>query len=323
MSLAVVSPRSRADRMIGLAAGIVAIVIWAGWIVWTGRQIAAADGPGFAAFDIALMRFGPPALLLAPFWLRPLLRREGSPLDGIANSFKPAETPWPLLLMMLGWGAPFVLLASEGMMIAEAPLMAAMIPGAAPLYAALLGALLFGVRPKGGALLGLALIGAAAITSLIATPVEQIGGAAWFAAAAIGWAGYIVAFPRARLSPLRAVGLLSAWSTVMLLAAAPFSTSHLGDIPLNAVLTELFLQGVVSGALSIVAYTVALDLAPPIFAACLPAFVPVLAALFSAVFVGAAPSLGQAIGLVVASGGLVVLGLAALRQNARQAPASG
>ncbi len=304
----------RAKRLLGTVAGLVAIAIWAGWIVWTEKRVASGAGPGFAAFDIALLRFGPPAALLAPFWLRPLLRRRGAPAArAFAASWKPPQTRWPLLLMMLGWGAPFVLLASHGLTIGGPPLMAAMIPGAAPLYAALIAALFFGLRPRGAALVALILIAGAAVISLMAAPAEQAPAAIWFAGAAIGWAGYIVAFPRSGLAPLQAVGLLSAWSTALLLLSAPFLSSNLFEIELDAVLTEFVVQGVVSGALSIIAYTIALDLAPPLLAVCLPACVPVVAAVFSAVFGGAPPSVGQAIGLGVATAGLVVLGVSSLR----------
>lgn len=306
-------------RWLGVVAGLSAVTIWAGWIVWTGPRVDAAHGPGFTPFDVALLRVAPPALLLAPFWLAPAMER-GRPLRRrFAESVKPARTPWPILLMMFGWGAPFVLLAAHGLQRAEAPLMAALIPGAAPLYAAILGALVFGERPRGAALAAIGLIGAAAAIGLAAAPPAQSAGAAWFTAAAIGWAGYIVGFPRSGLRPLRAVGLLSAWSTAALLALWPLAPSNLSDIAAESVLTELLLQGVLAGALSIIAYTVALASAPALFSACLPASVPVLAAVFSALFLGTPPSAGQALGLGVATLGLSLLGVASFRARRRAA----
>ena len=53
---------------LGLLAAAAAVTIWAGWIV---AVRGAVSGPaGLSPADLALLRYGAPALLLAPVWIR-------------------------------------------------------------------------------------------------------------------------------------------------------------------------------------------------------------------------------------------------------------
>ena len=299
----------------GLGAGALAAVIWAGWIVWTDLQVAADGAPGgdaFTPFDIALLRLGPPALLLAPFWLR---------AGSMARSWKPPQTPWLNLLMMNGWGAPFVLLAATGLQTGGATLMAALVPGLAPLFGALIGAVVFGVRLTRSMRLALGLIAAAALVGFIAAPADERPAALWFLAAALGWGAYVAAFPQAGLSPAQAVGLLSGWSTALLLLIAPFAPSNLGSASWSALGWEFALQGCVSGALAVLAYSIALDRAPRMIGANLPVAVPLLAVGGAALFTTAEPTALQVSGVALATVGLFLL--AASRSKNRGAAPDG
>ncbi|MCI4666299.1 MAG: DMT family transporter [Neomegalonema sp.] len=261
------------------------------------------------------MRFGPPMILLSPFWLKPAFASEmrDTPwLTRAAACLKPPKTDWRLVALMFGWGAPFVLVSGAGLSGASAPLMAALVPGATPLYAALIAFVFFAARPAANARLGLVLIAIAAILGLIAAPAEERASAPWFMAAALGWAGYIVAFPRSGLSSPQAVGLLSVWSVIFLVLSAPFFPTNLMHADATAIISDVLFHGVIAGVISLLAYTIALDRAPPLIAVSLPAMVPVLAATMSAAM-GAPPNWGQAAGLALASIGLATIAIASVK----------
>ena len=89
---------------LGLLGGAVAVVIWAGWISATRFSVSGDAGamPATDPLVLAICRAGLPALVLAPvIWRRGLVPR-GARLG-------------PILLMALGWGAPFTFFVGEGL----------------------------------------------------------------------------------------------------------------------------------------------------------------------------------------------------------------
>ena len=83
---------------LGYLAAAIAVTIWAAWILWLRVAVAEGYGAPLTGVDVALLRFSAPMLLLAPIWLR----------FGLGEGLKPSGVSWPVLIAMLGWGAPFV-----------------------------------------------------------------------------------------------------------------------------------------------------------------------------------------------------------------------
>lgn len=303
----------------GVLAGLLAALVWAGWIVATREATARDYGAALTPVDIGLLRFSAPALLLAPVWLAPVLSARGALGARLGASLKPPGVTWALLFGLFLWGAPFTLFAALGAARADTTAFSAMVPGAMPLYAAALGFLLFGERPAPGRRVGLVLILAAAGLTLIARSAAAgfWAAAPYLALAALSWAGYAVAFRRAGLSATRAAGLVGALSTLALLPLALLGGSGLPDLSLAALGWQILAQGVLSGTVSVIAYGIALDrLGPP--AAAFAALVPPLATLMGWGWLGEVPGwLGggatvlAGIGVALASG---VLASGALRR---------
>jgi len=107
---------------------VIAVVIWAWWMVATRFAVNEAVAP----LDLALLRYGVPAICLAPWWLQ--------------CGLLPSQTPRWSLLMMMGWGAPFVLLIALGMRTAPVAHVAAIVPCMMPLFAAMMSFGFFGER---------------------------------------------------------------------------------------------------------------------------------------------------------------------------------
>lgn len=284
-------------RVAGVAALAVAVAIWAGWIVVV--RAAVDGGRGLTPLDLALMRYGVPALLLAPVWWR--------------------CRPWPkgvgagrLAAMALGWGAPFVLLAGTGLRQADTALFAALVPGAMPLFLAAILALVARQWPRGRSALGLGLIGAGAAAALAVAAVQGrgLGGVPWLLAASAGWAAYAAAFRGAGLTPLQATAVVAFWSA---LGLAPFAFGPgvtLWQQPATVIAEQVLVQGLVSGVLSALAFAFALRALGAAPAAAGAAMVPVLAALGGWWFLGEPLSAAVLGGLALTAAGVALVNLA-------------
>lgn len=245
---AVSAPASanRRNAAIGVIAGIVAVAVWSGWIVATRHATSTATLP---AAWLAVLRFLPPAVILAPVWLKHGLLPRG-------------VSPGLVAAMVAGSGAPFFLIVAAGLARVPAAEVAVLLPGAMPLCVALLAALVLHER--------IGLLRAAGF-GLVAAGVAAIGSAA-LARGGLGdvaprllvlsgaglWGVYTVAFRRSGLGPFAATGLIAVWSTMI---ALPLALAH-GVEPLihagaTFVLTQLVLQGVLSGLVAILAFSIA------------------------------------------------------------------
>lgn len=275
---------------LGLAAAAAAVAIWAGWIVLT-RAGASVLTPA----DVALLRYGAPALLLAPVWLR-----RGLLPAGVAR--------WRIAVMTLGWGAPFAFLAARGLRDADVGLFAALAPGAMPLWAAAIGLAAFGVRPGPRGAAGLALIAVGLAAALAAAPLASLAGAPWITAAAFGWAAYTHAFRGSGLGPVEATAIVGAWSTALTLPLAlAFGGVGLHRLPWDVLVGQALLQGVVSGVVSAAAYALAIRELGASRAAASAALVPGLAAAMAWAALGEAPALGAWAALALTTAGALLL----------------
>ncbi len=262
---------------IGVAAALGAVSIWAGWIVATHHAVGGTLDPD----AVGLLRFAIPALVFAPVWWR--------------MGLKPKNLSWPMLLALLGFGAPFFLLAGTAMQHAPAPDVAPLLSGAMPLIVALVAMRRgeqFGLARK----LGLVLI-ALGIVAIVGFSALN-GGGAWrghilLIAAAGMWAVYTLAFKRSGLTAIEAAAFASLWSTFMLL---PFGLPALVKVVAAGhgaeVLMQATVQGILSGVAAIVLYGVAISRLGATRGAALTALVPVLAAVLSVPLLGQWPTPG-------------------------------
>ena len=180
--------RPAAGRAAGVAAALCAVAIWAGWIPVTRMAVVTRLSPA----DIAALRFGTSALVLAP-----LLAARWREL--------PWRRPWPLLAMLVGAGVPYFLLFAQGLRLANSGQGAVLGPGATGVFGAALAWLAAGERPRGRRLTGLA-VTAAGIAVVVLHDLAGGGGrSAGFGlilAASFGWAAYTAASRVLMLRPV-------------------------------------------------------------------------------------------------------------------------
>lgn len=285
--------RRRSDTLVGYAAGLATIVIWAGWIVGTRHASRSLD-----LSTVGLLRYGVPALLLLPVWWR-----TGPIPRGVPRS--------ALVALLLCGGAPFFLVIATGMSLAPAAEVGPLLPGTMPLFVALLSILVDGERLGPLRIAGFVLVacGVAAIVGpyLLASGGSLSAGHLLTLGGALSWAVYTLAFRRSRMSAFEAAAVVALWSGVMFVpTGVPGLAEALRDGRAAEVAVQAVLQGGLSGVVAIVLYGVAIGRLGPSRGAVLTALIPGLVAVLAIPVLGEWPGPSAIVGIAATSAGVVV-----------------
>ncbi len=288
---------------IGFFAALAAALVGSAWQLISRHGVTTTLGP----LDIALLRYGIPALLLCPF------------LFGQAPS-SPKAPRMALVLLVLGGGLPFGLLVLAGAQWAPASHMGVFLAGSLPLFTAI------GARiHKGEKVQGLRLIGLCCIAlgmALFAVASFRPGSLSWqgdllFLAAAMLWAVYSLAFGHCGLTPWQGAAFVNGWSTLLLLPLLWFTgMPRLLGAPWPDVALQAVGQGVVAGTLGLVIYAVAISHLGAARASLSAAAVPVLTTLGAAFFMGEPITVAVVLALALVVPG-IVLASGAIRTDTR------
>jgi drug/metabolite transporter (DMT)-like permease len=280
-------------RAVGWLAALATVAIWAVWMIGTRHAVTHTLDPA----AIGILRFGLPALALAPVWWR--------------LGLKPKGLRWPLLLALMGAGAPFFLVVATGMRFAPAAEIGPLLPGTMPLFVALLGWALFGERFGRLRGIGYALI-VLGIVAIGGHGLLALDGGAWrghllLLAGALLWAVYTHAYRRSGLSPVEAAALIAGWSVLLLLpAGGPALMRGIGQGLAADVLIQAFLQGGLSGLAAMLLNGLAIDRLGASRAAAVSPLGPVLATLLAVPLLGEVPGAVALVGLVSAAAGVAL-----------------
>jgi drug/metabolite transporter (DMT)-like permease len=300
-----VAPEQK-SRLIGYLSLMLTVAIWGAWIVFTRETVTHFLSPATVAF----LRVTPAAIILSPWIWR----------AGIFASGKIG----PLILCVIGAGAPFVFLAAYGTRYATSADFAALVPGTLPLIVALISTMIF--KEKMGALRAAGFVFAAvgvfvvAGRSLIAGDHAANFGHVLLLSASFVYAIYTFAFRRSGLTPIEATGVIAFWSSLMTL---PFGVPEVIELVraghLHEVLFQAVLQGLLSGLIALVAYNTGIERLGASKAAAFVALVPVVATLIAIPILGERPDIAGIIGVVMTSLGVLLASgiLAPIGKNGR------
>jgi drug/metabolite transporter (DMT)-like permease len=278
----------------GCALALLAVVIWSGWLVITRVAVTST----LTAEDLSALRFGSAGLILLP-----VVWRRGFALDRFG---------WRgLALIVICAGVPYVLLASHGLTLATAAEAGVFIPGTIPLFVALISA--FTVHEKIGrvARAGLALIvaGVALIVmpALLDAAGWQLIGYAICLVSAIMWAAYTIEARRAGADALHMTAIIMVISGALFLPVyLLLPGQRLSEASNTEFWVQLIYQGPVTGIVALLVYTRAVALLGATRASAFTALLPLSAMLLAIPVVGEWPSLGNAIGAVLAASGVLL-----------------
>jgi drug/metabolite transporter (DMT)-like permease len=276
----------------GAAFGLAAVSIWAGWNAMTRLAVTT----NLNAWDIPALRFGVAGLLLSPILIRRGLARERLGWLGLAG-------------IIVGQGAPYVLVAALGLRFAPAADLGALSPGCMPLFVALIAATILDEKPSTTQKYGLSLI-------LVGALIIIAGhGSAWNASRTFGDAAFLMAgfltacftviMRQAKLDPLHAAALVSTGSLVVY--APIYLALHgtrLVQVPLVDVAVQVLFQGVVVSIVALVLYGRAVVILGASGGSAFGALVPASSALFAIPLLGEWPNRTDWLGIVLISAGV-------------------
>ena len=285
----------------GYAGGTVTVLIWASWFLATRHSAATPLG----SIDIGLIRYGIPALVLAPVWLKTGLLPKGLPLHLLA-------------LMVAGAGAVFFLVTTLAIHSTPAASSGILLGGSMPLATALIGILLFGERPDITRKLGLAAI----VGGVLILLIESLADASlpWTSfvmlpAGAVLWASYTHAFRRSGLTALQASALVAIWSFLVIAVLALVFGTSLAQASAADLGLQVLSQGVLSGLVAMVAYGTAVKTLGGTQAAAFTALTPVLATIGGGVLLGEPVGMAEiAVAIITGIGVALSTGIAARKR---------
>ena len=298
-----------ARPMLGLLGGAVAVAIWAGWI--SATRFAVSDpGTRVDPLILAVCRAGLPALVLAPVILRRGFLPDGARLG-------------PILLMALGWGAPFTLFVGTGLKTVPASLFGPLVPGLAPILVTLLTWAIVRERPGANLIAGLVLIGTA-MSSIVVQwlgdgDIAALSGLPWLLMASLGISIYTVMFRVSGLNPLEATAYISLYSLPMLAVWCLINPQALSGLSLGQWGFHLLTQGLLTGVVAVLAYGMAVRHLGAVRGSTANALVPVCAALVGVGVLGESLTVLGWCAVIAASLGVAVVN-GAFRLPRRKVP---
>ena len=249
----------------GFVCLIVTILIWAFYFVAlrTGAQSQ------LTSYDMALLRFMLPALLLLP-----VLVKARCKIMAVKKRY--------LLGIAAGAGLPFYLLSVIASSEVQAVVGSLLIPGVAPVFVTMIAVLCYSQRLHKSRIIGLSVVLAGVavlLQSELSSNTEQlIGGPLLYLLAAACWAVYTISVKVSGLSGIEVATVLNVTAAVVLLLGlpTPIFTSNLASVPLEHIAGQLLIMGIFCGLISVITYGHAIQSLGAELSACWGAITPVL-----------------------------------------------
>jgi len=302
----------------GAVFGLAAVSIWSGWIVAARHGLKTTLTP----WDITAIRFGVAGLIVLPYLLR-----KGLAIDRLG---------WiGLAAILLGGGAPMVLLANAGLLYAPSAHAGALFPGVMPLQVSILAALVISEPFTGPRRIGFALILAGAL-GIVWGAGGTIGsyqniGHAFFLASGLLWACYTVAMRMARLEGLHAAAIAAAGALFTYVPLYAFVTgASLTHAPWRDVALQGVVQGLLTAVISLLLYGRAVSILGASSGAAFAALCPAMTALFAIPVLGEWPTMIDwiaialiSVGVYFVSGGPLPMQRFEIERVTRKPPADG
>lgn len=296
-------------RASGVAAAVVTVAIWTGFII-IGRASAAHT---LLPFDIALLRIvGASAVALPWGWW---LARQGGASSLLGFSPLPLR---PTVLAGLFGGTVYAALCYAGFFYAPAAHASVLMPGSLPLWTTLLAIALLGERISSGRALGLAcILGGGLLVGGQGLLSAFDGGAVWkgdviFMTAAFCWSVYSVLARKLALDAVRATIAITVFACFSylplfaLLVAAGALPTRLGVAPWGEIAFQALFQGVGSVIIAGITFVHMVRAFGPVRSTMITALVPGLSALGAVLLLGEPLGWSLLAGLALVTAGILI-----------------
>lgn len=295
---------SSSEYLRGSLYGLATVSIWVSWIVAARLGLRTSLSPS----DITAIRCGVSGLILLPYLLK-----AGVPAGRLGG--------FGLAAIVLGGGAPMVLIAYAGLQFAPAAHAASLYTALIPLLVAILAAVVLGEPFTIVRQIGLALIVAGAVL-IVAGAGGTIGsrqniGHALFIGAAMLWACYTVAMRKAKLDGLHAAAVAAVGSLIVYVPVYAFmSGTTLFNAPWRDLALQAFVQGLLTPIVSYWSYGRAVSILGASNGSAFAALSPAMTALVSIPLLGEWPATSDWLAILLISAGVYIAsgGLARVRR---------
>ncbi len=250
--------------------------------------------------DLTLIRFGVAAIVLLPVLLR-------------AGALSLAGIGWPRGLILLLTGGPlFVLPQAAGYRFAPLAHGGVIAPATVTVFSTIVAAIFLRERLSPAHIAGSGMVIAGIVLISWHGLVAEPGSKTWigdllFIGSSMLWGIFSVLVRAWRLHALRAIAVISVLSTLVMIPSYLAFTGwdHLISLPLGQVVTQVLLQGLMQGAMGIVAYSQAIRVLGVSKAVLFPASVPAMSILIGIPILGEIPTAMQLGGVALVTFGLV------------------
>jgi drug/metabolite transporter (DMT)-like permease len=284
-------PSGVGQFVIGAGCAIVAVSMWAGWLVVMRLGVTTRLSPP----DLTALRFATAGVVLLPIVLR--------------RSFVIDRLGWSdFAAVVLGGGAPVALIIGAALQFAPVAHAGALYQGTVPLAVACLAAIVLKERIATIRKIGLVFVvcGGSMIGGLDLSSFggRQSIGHLLFLLASFMTACYTVAIRRTRVDGLHAAAIAAVVSLLLYLPAyLVFFENELFRVPVSDLVFQALYQGVLTAAISLALYGRAIHLLGASNAAAFVALGPIMAALMAIPVLGEWPShIAWAAILIIATG---------------------
>jgi drug/metabolite transporter (DMT)-like permease len=284
---------SKKRYLIGWPALVAAVIIWACFAL-SIRLISLSN---VLPADVALIRFTVPALLLLPFVASRLSRMRRAPFMAF-------------MLVSVGGGLPFFLIAAAGGRYATASYVGALIAGTTPISASIIR--YFYKKQK---ITNIKAIGLLIIATGVGVLVASLGninekvilGIGILLIASFFWGSYTVGLKDLGVDPLSCVALVTYPSllVLLLLIAGGAVESNILHYTLKECLPFIAMQGVGVGFFSTLFYAIAIQHLGTTRCATFGSLAPVVATFLAIPFLNEIPTTLSVIGVIIITAGVI------------------
>jgi drug/metabolite transporter (DMT)-like permease len=286
------------DGVVGVLCAIGSVILFASFTLGSRLGLSGAARP----VDLLALRFGVGGLLLLP-----ILVRHG--LTGV-------RLRTAIGLACFG-GLGFALLAYAGFSMAPAAHGAALLHGTLPLTTAVIvrvsSRARLADRPVGPLMIGAGVV-LIAFDSWVDADGRQLLGDACLLLASCSWSAYGVLSQRSRLPAAQGAAIVAVFSMVAFMPVyALWPDKALLHLPYRELLTQVLVQGVLVGAVSILVYTRAVAALGPARTALFTAAVPCITTLAAVPLLSERPGPQVVIGIAIVTLGLTIQALRSSR----------
>lgn len=289
---------SSKNCLFGLFWAAVAIAVWSGSLVMLRLGVTT----NLNAYDLTAIRFGVAALILVP-----VIVRQGFAIDRLGVG--------GLVLLVTGFGAPYILLVSLALKTAPAAAAGSLNPGVMAVASVFLGWAILGDRVSLVRIFGVMLILAGAVV-VLGTADTVSTGSLILVGTGIMWAVYALTVRRAGIAALHATAIVAVGSAVLYLPVYfMILPRQIAAAPLPDVLAQAGFQGLLVSVFAVFAFNRSAELLGPVAGAALPALIPVVTVGLGMVVLGEPAGMKEieAAGLTGAGVALILAGRGSIR----------